>query len=79
MDNASQTIVDIQKNARESIRVSISEFKGYQLVDMRVFVEADDDEAKPTKKGLCVRVELIPQLIEALSLAAQYSKESRDG
>jgi len=60
-------IATIRKNASESVVVSLAEFKGYHLVDARVHsVFNPGDDPKPTKKGVALRVEKLPELIEAL-------------
>lgn len=35
-------------------------------IDLRVFYEADDDEFRPTKKGLTLSPELLPELEQAV-------------
>lgn len=62
----SQTIFSFPKNSLEEVRASLTEFKGRQYIDLRVFYKAEDDEFRPTKKGLTLSPELIPELEEAL-------------
>ena len=65
-------ICDIPKNAREVVRIALTEFKGFPLVDVRVFFKsATGGEPKPTRKGVCVRLGLLPDLIAALTAAEQ--------
>jgi len=67
-EDTSQHIATIPKNAREEIRIGLSEFMGHDLLDIRVYA---DDGAKhvPSKKGLSVRVERLRDLQAALSEA----------
>ena len=61
--------VDIRKNASEVIRVRPTEFKGYDLVDIRVWSEGEEGGEvilKPTKKGICFKRGLLPEVIQAL-------------
>ncbi len=58
-------IADIPKNATENIRVSLTEYKGYKLLDVRTYYQAGNDEWKPGK-GITVRRDLIPELKEAI-------------
>ena len=52
-----QCIAVFPKNKFEEIRVQIKEFKGYDLVDIRVFAGTKDGEEKvPTGKGISVNV-----------------------
>jgi hypothetical protein len=55
------------KNATEEVRVSLTEFKGHRLIDLRIYFEPEDgSERKPTKKGITVDVSLYPELKRAL-------------
>lgn len=66
MDNS--TIIGIvPKNQTEKVVVSLSEFNGHHLIDIRVhtaFVQGED--ARPTKKGVSLAIGRLPTLIEAL-------------
>ena len=65
-------IVTFKKNSIDEIRVAFSEFKGRTYLDMRVYTELEDSKDKdkvPTKKGLTIRPDLLPELIEALQKA----------
>lgn len=64
------TVASVGKNAREEIRVVLDEFKGSQLVDMRAFASfSAANVPMPTKKGLSIRAEILPELIHALEKA----------
>lgn len=71
-----QLIATVQKNAREELRISLSEFKGYNLVSQRVWYRAEDGEWRPSKAGVVIRVERLQDLIDGL-LAAQEATEAR--
>ncbi|MBP2159544.1 MULTISPECIES: transcriptional coactivator p15/PC4 family protein [Asticcacaulis] len=66
-------IGDVQKNSRELVRVSLTEFKGYKLVDVRIYAGADDD-AKPTGKGISVKASTLPALIVLLQKAEAQAR-----
>ena len=57
----------IEKNSRESIVVSETEYKGNKYVDVRVFYKDTDGSLKPTRKGVSVRPEKVAELRDALS------------
>lgn len=60
------------KNANEEVRASITEFKGYDLIDLRVWIENKDGEIIPTKTGLTLGVCQLLELkkaVEALEKA----------
>jgi len=61
-------IATLPKNRRETIRVALEAYRGIELVDVRVMAALDDDTGLtvPTKKGISLRVEQLPALIEAL-------------
>ena len=69
-----------QKNAVEEVRVVLSEYRGHDLVSVRIWANYDsaDSEKRPTKKGVALRVEQLPELIVALNEAqmAQLSMKA---
>ena len=67
-----EQISEIQKNSSEVLRVELTEFKGYQLLSMRIWTKElpGKQEARPTRKGLAVQVDLIPELLTAIEKAA---------
>jgi hypothetical protein len=61
---------EIQKNKSQKIIVATNEYKGKQLVDIRVHYEGDDGEYMPTKKGIALTPEMIPEVMEMLRSAS---------
>ena len=74
-----QTIAVIEKNAVEEVRVALSEFCGHELVNVRIWANYDsaDSEKRPTKKGVALRIEKLPELIAALNEAQAARKEEK--
>lgn len=65
----------LSKNKVEDLRIGIGKYKGHALVSLRVWVDQyQSTEKAPTKKGISVRVQLLPKLIAALQEA---EKEAR--
>ncbi len=66
-----ETIATIKKNAIEEVRVALSEYKGHDLVNVRIWAnyDASESEKRPTKKGFALRVGQLPELIAALQKA----------
>lgn len=64
-----RTIATIRKNAREEIRVGLQDFKGRQIAAVRVWFQAEDGSMRPGKDGLNFKVELLPELADALAKA----------
>jgi hypothetical protein len=63
-------IRDIDKGGGEIIRVEISEFRGQNYLNLRVwYTDKESGEYKPTQKGIAIRPELYPE-IKAAILAA---------
>lgn len=59
----------IPKNKFQEIRVELKEFKGHNIIDIRIWNNVpDSNEKRPTTKGVTMNVELLPQLKEAVAL-----------
>lgn len=69
-------MVEIQKNASETLRVERTEYNGVGLVAVRVWTGLPGDEnAKPTKKGLTLRPETWRKMIPAIEEALRGEKD----
>lgn len=66
---------EFEKNAREVVRVRLTEYKGVPLIDLRGFYEDRGSGEWRPGKGLCIRREKIPELIQALQEAERLSGE----
>jgi hypothetical protein len=63
----SEVISKVTKNAREVVFLSLSEFKGHRLIDIRVHVPGDQEgDWVPTRKGVSLAVGLYPEFKQAL-------------
>lgn len=61
----------VPKNAQDEVRITLTDYKGYAIVDIRVFSDfAGDGVRRPTKKGVALRVGTLPDLISALQQVA---------
>ncbi len=63
------------KNNREEVRVSLSKFKGYDLVGVRQWYRNENDEPRPSKSGITIRVDLLPELLELIEKARDIALE----
>ena len=56
------------KSSREEIRVGVTTYRGTRLIYIRSFVYMDNEGSQwwPTKRGVSMRVELYPHLLETL-------------
>ena len=64
---ADKTIKEIPKNKTETIVISEKEFRGNQEIDIRVFYKDDNEELKPTKKGVMIKKDLIGEVRDAIN------------
>jgi len=73
-----QTVSVFPKNKFQEVRVGIREFKGNDLVDVRIWTIAQAvDQMVPTAKGVTINVHLLPNLIKALQDAEGVLKENK--
>ena len=74
-DSTNIDVAEFTKNSREAVRVGLSEFKGYKLLQLRAWAKKDDGTSIPTKAGLSIQAHLIPQLRAALDEAEKRARE----
>ena len=68
-------IKDIQRNSSEIIRIEISEFKGKELINLRIWyqtLENGEVVYKPTQKGVALSIEKFDELKEAVIKIEEY-------
>ncbi len=54
----------VDKNSGERIEIRAAEYEGHPYVDIRTYWRTrDDEEWKPSKKGVTLRPELVVELI----------------
>jgi hypothetical protein len=63
----SEVICELPKNSRETIRLSLGEYKDHRFVDLRIFLPDEDKDSIATRKGLTVSPQLWPQFRKALA------------
>lgn len=61
-------IATVSKNRSEHVRVTLTALNGHEVVDIRVFCNGGG-AAKPTKAGVCLGIERLPELRAALRKA----------
>ncbi len=62
-----EIVAEIRKNSREVYRIERRTFKGYPLVDIRVWCDdAATGELRPGK-GVSIKLEVLPEIVAALS------------
>ncbi len=65
-------VATIPKNSREQYRVCRTEYKGHDLITVRVWYEdRESGETRPGKAGVAIPIGLVDQIVEALQSAAK--------
>lgn len=59
---------------RDVLRISVSEYKGREYIDIRVWYTDRDGELKPTAKGVSLRPDAIQDVLRALQAAYQATE-----
>lgn len=65
------SIASFPKNSREEVKISLDQFNGHDLVNIRVFYRTESGDTRPGKQGLAIKVELLPDLMAALEITKQ--------
>lgn len=62
-----EIVATFDKNKFEEIKIGVKEYKGFDLIDLRVWVDSKEAGGKvPTAKGLSLNVELFPKFKKAI-------------
>lgn len=61
-----ELIEQFAKNATEVVRVSLTEYRGRKLVDVRVYYADNEGQYRPTKKGVSLSVDVYPDFKRAM-------------
>ena len=73
-----RTIASFQKNKFQQIHVGIREFKGNDLVDIRVWTQVQGgDHMVATAKGVSINVHLLPELKKAIEQVEEVLKQEK--
>ncbi len=70
-----QIIADIEKNSKEIIRVEVSEFKGRELINLRIWFSNVDGEYRPTQKGVTIDISKFEELKKAINKIDEFVKD----
>jgi len=75
MPDDRKVIHEFKRNAEETLRVSLSTFKGRTYIDIRLFYEDPNGELAPTKKGVTITPELWDEFRAGVSAAEALLQE----
>lgn len=65
-------VASFPKNAREEVRVTLEQYNGHDVVNLRVWFQTEDGEWRPGKQGLALRQEKLPYLAAAIGKACRF-------
>lgn len=67
---ATQVVVaEFEKNSRETFRVSLDQYRGRDVVDIRVWWRDDDGVMRPSRTGITTSVKDLSRLAAAIAAA----------
>ena len=77
-------IKDIQKNNSEIIRIEVSEFKGRELINIRIWYSTIDGGSgdliyKPTQKGVTLNINEFAELKDGIDRLHAYIEDQKKG
>ena len=72
-------IAKFWKNRRrsESVHVTLSEYEGHSLINVRVYATGTDGIDRPTPKGIAMAIAKLPELARAIAKAEAKARELR--
>ncbi|WP_175939917.1 transcriptional coactivator p15/PC4 family protein [Caballeronia sp. BCC1704] len=71
-------LLDLRRSDSERLRVTLSEYRGRTLVDLRVWYSTETGEWKPGRAGVSLRPNQVGEVVQALMLAAR-SVDPKEG
>lgn len=72
----SELVARFEKNSFEEVRISLTEFKGKDLIDIRVYYQPEgEEEMRPTKKGITISPEKFSELKKGIQSLEKVLKE----
>lgn len=64
-------VLDLQKNARERLRVTHTTFKGRPYIDLRVWFVDEAGDYQPSRSGVSIRPDHLAEVVRGLTLAGR--------
>ena len=68
-------IAEWKRNSREQIVVSLDEYQGHPVFDIRAWYHSADDSLKPGKTGITLAVKHLPAMADAIAKALDEARE----
>ena len=74
---ANRVVHEFAKNSQEQVRVSLTEYHGHRLIELRAYYSSGD-EWLPSKKGLALSIDKLDELeIAVRKLREELGNETR--
>ncbi|MGF6636190.1 transcriptional coactivator p15/PC4 family protein [Paraburkholderia sp. MM6662-R1] len=64
-------VLDLQKNARERLRIMHSTYKGKPYIDLRIWYADQNGDYQPSRSGVSIRPEQLAEVVRGLTLAGR--------
>jgi len=64
-------VLDLQKNARERLRITHTTFKGKPYIDLRVWFVDEAGDYQPSRSGVSIRPDHLAEIVRGLTLAGR--------
>jgi len=58
---------ELVRSETEKLIIENSEYKGHELISLRIYFLSKEDERLPTKKGVTFKLEQIDEVLDALN------------
>ena len=71
-----KVVAQFKRNPTEEVRAGIKEFKGRRYIDLRIYYMDDQGEWKPTRKGISLATDFMPELKTAVDELEKELKKS---
>lgn len=73
-------IDEFRKSGIEKVKTRFTRWQGREFLDVRVFISpppGSKEAEKATYKGICLRLDLVPSLLESLKKAQKILNEGK--
>jgi hypothetical protein len=66
VNDTSVLVAQFEKNSKEEVRITIDDFHGRKLINLRVYYRSESGQWLPGKQGLALNVDLYRDLADAV-------------
>lgn len=78
MDTVKEVLFTFPRNERDQVRLSAGYYNNKLYLDLRIFfLHQESQEYRPTKKGITLGYECLPELKKAIACAEQAVAKER--